>query len=220
MTALGSMGKAHKLDPMESPLCNTATTRIRDLCSLQSNRTNHEDRTVCLLGHFTFRRSSALDLLLRPQRKWPSGDRGGTVLLGSGRHDHLPPTEIGRTSAPRLPQAEQRKRGSRSDRQMITSVLAQPIEAAFSRYEAGVAQTSIVQRAVPAASRPPLRPFDVIAIFAVRISRVPGCAKEALAGVARDDVPGHHGSCQHGKKDSASANQSETRHAFSPSGPG
>src|SRR6201981_1191321 len=81
MTALGSMGKVHKLDPMESPLCNTGTTRIRDLCSLQSNRTNHEDRTVCLLGHFTLRRSSALDLLLRPQRRWPSGDRGGIVLL-------------------------------------------------------------------------------------------------------------------------------------------
>ena len=67
------------------PLCNTGTTRIRNLHSLQSNRTNHEDRTVCLLGHFTLRRSSALDLLLRPQRKWPSGDRGGTVLLGSRR---------------------------------------------------------------------------------------------------------------------------------------
>jgi len=36
------------------PLCNTGTTRIRDLRSLQSNRTNHEDRTVCLLGDFTF----------------------------------------------------------------------------------------------------------------------------------------------------------------------
>jgi hypothetical protein len=60
---------------------------------------------------------------------------------------------------------------------MITSVLAPLIEAAFSRYEAGVAQTSIVQRAVPAASRPPLRPFDVIAIFAVGISRFPGCAQ-------------------------------------------
>ena len=167
------MKSIHKLDAW-SPLCNTGTTRIRNLHSLQSNRTNHEDRTVCLLGHFTFRRSSALDLLLRPQRKWPSGDRDGTVLLGSGRHDHLPPTEIG------------------------TSVLAPLIEAAFSRYEAGVAQTSIVQRAVPAASRPPLRPFDVIAIFAVRISRFPGCAIDALGKV--DYGAGRHGYCQHRKK--------------------
>jgi hypothetical protein len=77
-----------------SPLCNTGTTRIRDLRSSQSNRTNHEDRTVCILGHFTLRRSSALDLLLRPQRKWPSGARSRTVLLGSRRHDQMPDESI------------------------------------------------------------------------------------------------------------------------------
>jgi hypothetical protein len=33
-------------------------------------------------------------------------------------------------------------------------------------------------------------------------------------------VPGHHGSGQHRKKDNGSTNQSESRHVFSPSGPG
>jgi hypothetical protein len=48
--------------------------------SSQSNRRqNHEDRTVRLLGHFTLRRSSALDLLLRPQRKWPAAHVGSGV---------------------------------------------------------------------------------------------------------------------------------------------
>ena len=55
----------------------SATTAARN-----QNRTNHEDRAIRLLGHFTFRRGSALDLLLRPQRKWPSGDRGGTEGWG------------------------------------------------------------------------------------------------------------------------------------------
>ena len=55
----------------------SATTAGRN-----QNRTNHEDRAIRLLGHFTFRWSSALDLLLRPQRKWPARDRGGAVLLG------------------------------------------------------------------------------------------------------------------------------------------
>ena len=41
---------------------------------------NHENRTVPLLGHFALRGSSALDLLLRPQRKQPAGNGGGGVF--------------------------------------------------------------------------------------------------------------------------------------------
>ena len=58
----------------------SATTAARN-----QNRNNHEDRAIRLLGHFTFRWSSALDLLLRPQRKWLAGGHGGAVLLGPPR---------------------------------------------------------------------------------------------------------------------------------------
>jgi hypothetical protein len=50
--------------------------------SSQSNgNQDNEDRTVPLVGHFTFRRSSALDLLLRFQRKRPAATCGRAVLL-------------------------------------------------------------------------------------------------------------------------------------------
>ena len=96
--------------------------------------------------------------------------------------------------------------------------LASTIKAAFTRYISGVMPASIVERGVPAASLPPFRPFDVIAIFAVGISRFPGRAKDALGGVAwtGDYAPGHRGSCEHRKKDYGGANPSEIRHEFLP----
>jgi hypothetical protein len=108
--------------------------------------------------------------------------------------------------------------------QMITSwvcpkqYLALCIKAAFSRYKARVMPASIVERAVPTASLPPFRPFDIIAILAVGISRLPGRTKDALGGVdwTGDYMPGHRGPCQHRKKDCGNANQSEIRHAFLP----
>src|SRR6202051_154678 len=74
----------------------------------------------------------------------------------------------------------------------------------------------IVERAVPTASLPPFRPFDVIAILAVGISRFPGRTKDALGGVDRtgDYMPGHRGPCQHRKKDCGNANQSEFGHPY------
>ena len=99
--------------------------------------------------------------------------------------------------------------------------LALCIKAAFSRNITRVKVASVVERAVPTASLPPFRPFDVIAILAVGISRLPGRTKDALGGVpwTRDYVAGHSGSCQHRKKDCGSANQSESRHSFLPSVP-
>src|SRR5215470_14101289 len=62
---------------------NNANPRPPQIAAAR-NRTgqSHENWTVRILDHFTLRRSSILDLLLRPQRRWPAGDRGGTVLLG------------------------------------------------------------------------------------------------------------------------------------------
>jgi hypothetical protein len=93
------------------------------------------------------------------------------------------------------------------------------IKAAFSRNITRVKVAGIVERAVPTASLPPFRPFDVIAILAVGISRFPGRTKHALGGVARtgDYVSSHRrGSCQHSNKNGGNANQSEFRHAFPP----
>jgi hypothetical protein len=94
--------------------------------------------------------------------------------------------------------------------------LALCIKAAFSRNKMRVKVASIVERAVPTASLPPFRPFDIIAILAVGISRFPGRTKDALGGVpwTGDYVAGHRGFCQHRKKDCGSANQSESRHSF------
>src|SRR5580692_8036955 len=96
------------------------------------------------------------------------------------------------------------------------------IKAAFSRNITRVKVAGIVERAVPTASLPPFRPFDVIAILAVGISRLPGRTKDALGGVPwpGDYVAGHRGLCQHRKKDCGSANQSESRHSFPPIGSG
>jgi hypothetical protein len=96
--------------------------------------------------------------------------------------------------------------------------LALRIKAAFSRYIARVTPASIVEGAVPTASLPPFRPFHVIAIFAVGISRFPGRTKDAHGGVGwtGDYMPGHRGFCKHRKKDSGNANQSEFRHGFLP----
>jgi len=77
-----------------------------------------------------------------------------------------------------------------------------------------VEPTRIIETGIPPASPPPAAPGEVIAILAVGISRFPSCAKDALARVGYR--PGHRGSCQHRKKDSGGANQSEFRHAFLP----
>jgi hypothetical protein len=84
---------------------------------------------------------------------------------------------------------------------------------ASGRYVTRVVPASIIEATVPGASPSPAAPGEVIAILAVGISRFPSCAKDALAGVYG---PGHRGSCQHRKKDSGGANQSEFRHAFLP----
>ena len=96
--------------------------------------------------------------------------------------------------------------------------LALCIKAAFSRNITRVKVASIVERAVPTASLPPFRPFDVIAIFAVGITRFPGRTKKALGRVAWTGayMPGHCGSRQHRKNDCGSAHQSEFGHAFLP----
>ena len=100
--------------------------------------------------------------------------------------------------------------------------LALRIKTAFSRYEPGVTQASIIERTVPSASLSPFRPCDVVAILAVRISRFPGRTKDALSGAAwtGDYVSGYRrGSCQHRNKNGSNANQSEFRHAFLPLAP-
>src|ERR1700722_1559561 len=61
--------------------------------------------------------------------------------------------------------------------------LALCIKAAFSRNITWIKIASIVERAVPTASLPPFRPFEVIAILAVGISRLPGRTKDALGGM-------------------------------------
>ena len=97
--------------------------------------------------------------------------------------------------------------------------LALRIKTAFSRYEPGVTQASIIERTVPSASLSPFRPCDVVAILAVRISRFPGRTKDALSGAAwtGDYVAAYRrGSCQHRNKNGSNANQSEFRHAFLP----
>ena len=77
--------------------------------------------------------------------------------------------------------------------------LALSVKTAFSRYVARVMPASIVERAVPTTSLPPFRPFDVIAIFAVGVSGLPGRTKYALGGTAwtGDYLPGQRGPCQH-----------------------
>ena len=87
--------------------------------------------------------------------------------------------------------------------------LALRIKTAFSRYEPGVTQASIIERTVPSASLSPFRPCDVVAILAVRISRFPGRTKDALSGAAwtGDYVAGYRrGSCQHRNKNGSNAN--------------
>ena len=58
------------------------------------------------------------------------------------------------------------------------------IKAAFSRYEAGVAQASVIKGAVPTASLSPFAPGHIIAILAMGVPGVPGRAEQALARVS------------------------------------
>jgi hypothetical protein len=109
------------------------------------------------------------------------------------------------------------------DRQTLISgvrakqYLALRIKAAFSRYKGWVLQASIVQGAVPAASLSPFAPLNVIAIFAVGISSLPGRTKQALGGIAwAGQMPSHCGACRHGKKDRGRSNQCKFRHSFLP----
>jgi hypothetical protein len=82
-----------------------------------------------------------------------------------------------------------RARGSGPQAGQITSLvcpkqyLAPCIKAAFSRNITLIKVASIFERAVPTASLPPFRPFEVIAILAVGISRLLGRTKDALGGV-------------------------------------
>jgi hypothetical protein len=117
-----------------------------------------------------------------------------------------------RASVPRPP----KKAGQITSWVRPKQYLALCIKAAFSRNITRVKVASVVERAVPTASLPPFRPFDVIAILAVGISRLPSRTKDALGG---DHMAGYSGSCQPRKKDCGSANQSESRHSSLPSVP-
>jgi hypothetical protein len=116
----------------------------------------------------------------------------------------------------------QRRREGRAGISRVCSkqYLALSVKAAFSRYVARIMPASIVERAVPTASLPPFRPFDVIAIFAVGVSRFPGRTKDALGGTAwtGDYLPGQRGTCQHRKKHCGNANQSDVFHSVLPLG--
>jgi hypothetical protein len=96
--------------------------------------------------------------------------------------------------------------------------LALCIEAALSRYEGRVMKAGIVECGIPTASLPPFGPFDVIAIFAVGISRFPGCTEDALNGTVwtGDHRPSQRWNCQHRKKNYGNPDQSEFCHAFLP----
>jgi hypothetical protein len=72
------------------------------------------------------------------------------------------------------------------------------VKAALSRNVAGVMVASAVEATVPTASFSPFTPLDVIAIPAVRISRIPRRTKNALNGLCctGGNVPCHRWSCQ------------------------
>jgi hypothetical protein len=92
------------------------------------------------------------------------------------------------------------------------------IEAALSGYESGIVDAGIIKRTVPAASLTPFAPGDVVAILAVGISCVPGCAEEALTRMrgAGNDGPADRGSCERGKKNGGSAEKSKFCHCVPP----
>jgi hypothetical protein len=85
--------------------------------------------------------------------------------------------------------------------------------AAFARNEARVLQAGVIEGTVPTASLAPFAPGKVVAILGVGISGFACRAKDALSGMGYQ-LPGHYGSCQHGRKDYDSTNQSKFRHAF------
>jgi hypothetical protein len=184
---------------------------------------------------------SRLILFLRPLERgrrvegWSyvraSCDREGKGPQSSGRRHKTPVTGLKpRISSARFVNFFAGVRASRGGgsaghsgirtRHIVTSWvrpkqdLAVRIEAAFPRDKAGVVYAGIIQGAVPGTPLPPFAPGYVIAVSAVRISRIPGRTKNALAGVAQ--VPGHCGSAQHRKEDRSSANQFEFCHALLP----
>jgi hypothetical protein len=94
------------------------------------------------------------------------------------------------------------------------------IEAALSGHESRVMKAGIVERGIPTASLPPFGPFDVIAVFAVGISRFPGCTKNALNATVwtGGHRPSQRWSCQHRKKDCGNPDQSDFCHGIPPLG--
>ena len=92
------------------------------------------------------------------------------------------------------------------------------IEATLSRYKAGIMYAGVVEGAVPSASLAPFAPGDVIAIFAVGISRLSGRAKDAASGMSGSgkDGPRHHGRRQRYKYDGRSTEKPDFCHVFLP----
>jgi hypothetical protein len=92
------------------------------------------------------------------------------------------------------------------------------IEAALSRYKAGIVNAGVVERVVPCASLTPFAPGDVIAIFAVGISRLSGRAKDAPSrmGGSGKHGPRHHGRHQRCQQDGRNSGKPYRCHSFFP----